>query len=174
MRQENKERITAKVHDTVIGIVRGLLLTSVIQGLAATLGYMIAGAQAAVLLGVLTSFMGLVPLVGTFGVWVPVGVYFMIHGAYAKGIFVLIWGAVVVVGIMDTFVRPYLVGQKAELPMFVLFLALLGGMEVWGSKGILLGPLLVAIAPVLVDIYREQYSRQKPDGELATDHHPRH
>ncbi len=63
------------------------------------------------------------------------------------------------VGFTDTVARPYLVGKRVELPMFVLFFALLGGAEVWGIKGILLGPILAAVTPVLLHMYQERFLR---------------
>ncbi len=64
---------------------------------------------------------------------------------------------------MDTFVRPYLVGNKLQLPLFALFFALLGGAEVWGAKGLILGPLLFALTPVMLDIYRTNYLSRTED-----------
>jgi predicted PurR-regulated permease PerM len=66
-----------------------------------------------------------------------------------------------VVGLVDAFVRPYLVGKKAQLPSFLLFFALLGGVEVWGPIGLVLGPLIAAIAPILLDMYRQRFSREE-------------
>ncbi len=159
VRHEHQENIAARIHDAMLGIARGLFLTSLIQGVAATIGFLLVGAEGAVLLGALTAVMGLIPLVGTFGIWVPAGVFFLIKGSYVKGIFLLVWGLVVIVGLVDTLVRPYLVGNKMELPLFALVFALLGGAEVWGAKGLIIGPLLISMLPVLLEIYRQNYLR---------------
>ena len=143
-------------------------LPSLIQGVLATIGYWIIGVDGAILLGALTALMGLLPLVGTFGIWVPTAVFFILKGSLGKGIFLFAWGALVIVGMTDTIIRPYLVGKKAELPLFVLFFALLGGAEVWGAKGILLGPLLAAVAPVLLKMYQQRFLRSREEaGEAA-------
>jgi hypothetical protein len=92
-------------------------------------------------------------------IWVPVAIFLLAKGMFWKGAFVLVWGALVVVGLIDSVARPYLIGRRLELPLFVLFFALLGGVIVWGAKGIIIGPILVGIAPVLLDIYRDRYSR---------------
>ena len=57
-------------------------------------------------------------------------------GAYLKSVFLLAWGAILVVGVMDAIksVRPYLVGKRAEIPLVILFFALLGGIDVWGRQ----------------------------------------
>jgi len=165
----DKEHLMSKIQDTIVGVSRGWLFTSLIQGVTATLGYWVVGIDGAVLLGVLTAVLGLLPVVGTFGMWVPIGIFLCVSGSSWKGAFILAWGAIVVVGLIDTFVRPYLVGRRAELPFLTLFFALLGGVEVWGAKGIIIGPLLVANAPLLLKMYRDRYlrsSEMRPKGVI--------
>ena len=58
---------------------------------------------------------------------------------------------------VDAILRPYLVGKKTKLPFVMLFFSLLGGLEVWGAKGIILGPVLVSVTPLLLDIYKSRY-----------------
>ena len=159
MNRSDKEHLMARIHDTVVGVSRGWLLTGLIQGVTATLGYLAVGVAGAVLLGALTAFFGLVPGVGTVGIWVPVAIFLMTKGMYWKSAFVLVWGALIVVGLIDSLARPYLIGRRVEIPLFVLFFALLGGVIVWGAKGVIIGPILVAISPVLIDIYRDRYLR---------------
>ncbi len=165
LRLQNKEQLSERIHETVKGLARGLFLTSLIQGALATVGYLIVGAEGAFLLGALTAAAGLFPVVGTLGVSIPAAIFFLLKGSYPKGLFLLFWGLIVVVGIVDTLVRPYLIGKKFKLPLFAWFFSLWGGVEVWGAKGIILGPLLVAIAPSLLDIYRQRYLRQPPVAE---------
>ncbi len=159
MNRSDKEHLMARIHDTVIGISRGWLLTGLIQGVTATFGYLAVGLEGAVLFGALTAFFGLVPGVGTIVIWVPVAIFLLAKGMYWRSAFVLVWGAFVVVGLIDAMARPYLIGRRVELPLFVLFFALLGGVVVWGAKGVIIGPILVAITPVLLDIYRNRYLR---------------
>jgi predicted PurR-regulated permease PerM len=163
MNRSDKEHLMARIHDTVIGVSRGWLLTGLIQGLAATIGFLAVGLEGAVLFGALTGLFGLVPGVGTIAIWVPVAIFLLAKGSIWKSVFVMIWGTFIIVGLIDTMVRPYLIGKRVELPLFVLFFALLGGVAVWGAKGIIIGPILVAIAPVLLEIYRDRYLRFQHD-----------
>jgi predicted PurR-regulated permease PerM len=157
MNDHDTAAVTRKINDTVVGVVRGWLLTSLIQGACATIGYAMVGVPAPVLFGALTALIGLIPIVGTFGVWVPVGIYLLFSGTVWKGIVLLAWGALVVVGVNDVWVRPYLVGQQLDLPLLPLFFALLGGVEVFGAKGIIVGPLAFSLAPLLLEIYRRRF-----------------
>ena len=162
---QDTHTLFGKIQDIVAGVIRGWLLTSLVQGTLATCGYMLIGLQGAVLLGVLTALIGLLPVVGTFGVWIPIVIFLFMKGATAKAIFVLAWCALIVVGLVDTWVRPYFVGQRLELPLFFLFFGLLGGAEAFGIKGIILGPLLIALAPAFINIYRRHF---RPMSALST------
>ncbi len=159
LRQPEKERIFERMRDTIVGVARGWILTSMIQGVLATLGYLFVGIDGAVLLGVFTALIGLLPIVGSWGVWMPVVIVLWAKGMVGKSLFLFFWGVVVVVGTIDVLVRPYLMGRQAQLPLFSLFFALLGGIEVFGAKGIVLGPLIMALAPLMLEIYRDRHIR---------------
>jgi len=148
-----------KTESIISGVVRGWFLTSLVQGVLATIGYWILNLEGAVLLGVLTAAIGLLPVVGTFGVWIPVVIYLLAKGMVGKAIFMTLWGALVVVALIDTWVRPYLIGQRVDLGLFALFFALLGGVEAFGVKGVILGPWLMAITPVLLEMYHAHYRK---------------
>jgi len=160
--QNTKEKLLKRIYDTIVGVSRGWFLTSLIQGVIAMVGYFIVGTEGAVLLGALTAVSGLVPGIGTAIIWVPTGIFYLATGAYLKGIFVLLWGALVVTLTVDVIVRPYLMGKKAKLPFVLLFFALLGGLEMWGLKGVIIGPVLMSLVPPLLETYRYHYL-DKPD-----------
>jgi predicted PurR-regulated permease PerM len=158
MRLENKNRIAERLRMTVTEIVRGS-----IQTLSAMIGYWILGVPAAITLGFATGVASFIPVIGSALVWAPVGIFFLLQGALAKGVLILLWG-VVVISTLDNLLRSYLIGRKAELPILFLFFSIVGGVKLYGIKGLLLGPLLVAIIPVFLDIYRDQYLRkEKPE-----------
>ncbi len=154
MDTEHKYRIANQLYITTIAVVRGILLTAAIQGLTGIIGYALAGVPAPILLGALTSFAALVPFVGTSLIWVPLGVAFIFIKGVSTGVFILLWGALVI-GLIDNIVRPILIGQKAKLPIFLLFLGIFGGLRVYGPIGIFLGPLLISCLIVFLQIYKE-------------------
>lgn len=154
MDTDHKYRIANQLYMTTIAVVRGILLTAVLQGLTGAVGYALAGVPAPILLGVLTSFAALVPFVGTTLIWVPLGVAFIFIKGLSTGVFILLWGALVI-GLIDNIVRPILIGQKAKLPIFLLFLGIFGGLRVYGPIGIFMGPLLISCLIVFLQIYKE-------------------
>ena len=160
MQNRDKERILVRVETTVLGVVRGSVLTVIWQTICATLGYLIVGLPAAVTLGLLTGIAAVIPVIGTALIWAPTAVYLLVLSSAWRGIFLLIWGGVVI-SLSDNLVRTYFIGRHAKLPIFLLFLGVLGGLRVYGLRGLLLGPLLVAVIPVLLDIFEAQYLSEK-------------
>jgi predicted PurR-regulated permease PerM len=97
-----------------------------------------------------------IPLVGAFLVWGPAGGYLIFTGRPAPGIFLLIWGAVVV-GLTDNFLRPLLVDREAELHPAVILIGVLGGLTVFGAAGIFMGPIALGVLKSVLEVFRNNY-----------------
>lgn len=161
-----KGRIAQQLYTTTLSVVHGLLLTAIIQGILGGIGYWIAGVPAPTFFGFLTTCSALIPFVGTGLVWVPLTISMFIWKGTFAGVFVLIWGAGLVATI-DNFLKPYFIGRKANLPISLLFLGLLGGMRVYGGIGLVLGPLLISCLLIFLKIYRENRNEKKDAGTAA-------
>ena len=131
----------------------GTMLTGLAQGVLAGVGYGIAGAPEPVLLATITAVCSLVPAVGTLLVWVPVGIGLFATGHPGAGAFELLWGGFVVVGLSDYVIRPALVGGHGHVPTLLTFISLFGGVEVFGLLGLIIGPVIAAVALALLRTY---------------------
>ena len=151
---EYKDRIAHQLYRTTISIVHGLLLTAIIQGIIGGFGYWMAGVPAPTFFGFLTTCSALIPFVGTGLIWVPLTITMFIWKGTFAGLFVLAWGAGLVATI-DNFLKPLFIGKKANLPISLLFLGLIGGMRVYGGLGLILGPLIISCLLVFLQIYLE-------------------
>jgi predicted PurR-regulated permease PerM len=127
--------------------------TSVLQGLIAGIGLWIAHVPQPAFYGAVTAVASLIPGVGTLLVWVPAGMILMATGHTGWGVFELAWGAVAVVGFCDYVVRPRLVGNGETLSTWMTFVALFGGLKLFGFLGVLLGPLLVGVSLATLRMY---------------------
>jgi predicted PurR-regulated permease PerM len=161
MEPENKELILQRLDRTLSAVVRGVFITASTQGVLAGIGFLVTGVHFPVLLTFATAFMALIPIAGAASVWLPVAIYTLAKGSLAKGLFLLLWGGLVV-SLVDNFLRPVIIGEKAKLPVLLLFLGILGGLQVYGFVGILVGPLMIASVMAFAKIYREQYHRTAP------------
>jgi len=131
----------------------GTILTGVVQGLLAGIGYALGRTPEPVLLAAVTAICSLIPAVGTLFVWVPVGVGLLATGHTAAGSFELIWGALIVVGASDYVVRPRLVRGDGKIPSLITFIALFGGVKVFGLLGLIVGPVIAAVAIAVLRTY---------------------
>jgi len=133
----------------------GTVLTGLIQGVLAALGFWLCGVPRPLFLGIATALASLVPAIGTLLVWVPAGLYLFgaSHPAAAAGM--LAWGAVVVVGFSDYVIRPRLVSDEG-MPAILTFLALFGGLEVLGLAGLVAGPMIMALAVSVLRLYARE------------------
>jgi predicted PurR-regulated permease PerM len=99
------------------------------------------------------TFLSMIPMAGSFIVWVPAAIYLAATGHWAKALILAAWGALVI-GTVDNFLRPKLVGEKTKLHELFIFFSVLGGLHVFGVVGIVLGPVVLAITLALLDVFR--------------------
>ncbi|HEX7666492.1 MAG TPA: AI-2E family transporter [Polyangiaceae bacterium] len=145
----------------------GTIVTGFAQGLLATIGYWICGVPQPVFFGALTAVASLIPAVGTLLVWVPAGVVLILTQHSGAGIGLLVWGMLLIVGASDYIIRPRLVGGDSEMPALITFTALFGGAEVFGLKGLIVGPVLMALGIAVLRIYtREMRERRQQHASL--------
>jgi predicted PurR-regulated permease PerM len=146
MLEESRELIFASVAIA--------LLIALIQGALGGLAFTIVGNASPLLWGVVIAFFSLVPVVGSALIWVPAAFWIGINGHWGKAIVILvICGGVA--GIADNVVRPLLLRNRTRLNELVLFVALLGGIKVFGLLGIVAGPTIMAAAMGVFRVYME-------------------
>ncbi len=113
----------------------------------------------------------LLPAVGTLLVWVPAGVYLFVTGHEAMAFVLWAWGALVVVGFSDYVIRPRLVGDEG-VPGILVFIALFGGLEVFGLSGLIAGPLLIALAVAVIRLRLKMKPVREAPGQGPRGGHP--
>lgn len=139
---------------TVNAVFRGVILTAAAQGILAGLGYWAAGAQTPILLGIATFVASMIPFVGAAGIWVPTCVVIWLSGAQWHALGLALWGTLVV-SLVDNLLKPYLIGREMKLPVLWLFLAIIGGLKLFGFLGVIVGPAALALAFACFRIYTE-------------------
>ena len=151
--EEHENLIVKKLELAISGVVKGSFLVALCQGGVALVGFLIFGVPQPVLWAAFTVLAALVPTVGTSLALIPAIIYLFISGHIGAGIGMTIWGAVAV-GSIDNFISPKLIGSKANIHPVLVFLGVIGGLQLFGVIGFLLGPILMAVFVALLDIYR--------------------
>ncbi len=160
--QDRTDYYLELVAGTVRRVVNGVIGTATVQALVAFLGFSIAGVPGALLLSVLIFGLSIIPM-GPPLVWLPATIWLFLQGHYAAGVFLGVWGFVVVSSV-DNFLKPYLISRGGNLPLIVVLLGVFGGIIAFGFMGIFLGPVLLAVAYSLVSEWISQ---------SQTERHPR-
>lgn len=160
MDHEHQERLFGNIVNSLTAVVHGCLAVAMLQGLLAGVAYWITGVPFAVLWGVTTAFAALLPIGGTALVSIPASIYLFLQGETLRGFLLLGWCIGVVVPI-DNVLKPIIIGTRLRLPVLFLFLAILGGLSVFGALGLILGPVLFALLAALLDLYSEEYGMTK-------------
>lgn len=140
LRAELVDHFTRVVRATM----KGSVVIAVIQGMIGGLIFWMLGIEGALLWGLLMGFFSLVPAVGTGIVWVPVAIYLFITGAMWQAA-VLVGCGLFVIGLIDNILRPILVGHDTRMPDFVVLIATLAGIDLFGLNGFIIGPVIAAL-----------------------------
>lgn len=138
------------------GIIYGIFGAAIVQGMLVGLGFAIVGISNAVFWGAIAAILSPIPYIGTAVVWVPVVIALMVSGQFWPGVFLFIWGALIV-GMADNIVKPYLIGSSTALHPLAVLLVLLGGAFAFGIKGLLFGPFILTLTIAFLHIYSLEY-----------------
>ncbi len=150
--RDETARFIARLHRVMDSIIRGSLLIAVLYGIGGGLGFFMFGLPNGVFWGSLTAFASFIPMFGTYLVVVPGMIALAAGRHYVEALGLFIW--IGMVGLfMENYLRPRLIGRKADIhPLFVLF-SVVGGISVFGPLGVLLGPLALGLLIALLDVY---------------------
>lgn len=157
--QAQKEAIATRFHDTFTAVINGVFLIAILQGAVSGIGFAIFGVPFPVFWGAMAAIMALFPIGGAAVVWAGGAAYLALTGRTVPGILLAVWGGLLV-SLPDNFLRPLIIGRKAKLPTFLLFIGILGGIRVYGFLGILFGPVVVTLLLAFVTIYREEFAEK--------------
>lgn len=122
--------------------VKGSLVVAMTQGAAGGLLFFFVGIPAAILWGVLMTIVSLLPL-GSGVIWVPAAIILFAQGQITQAIIVILVGTLII-GLLDNFLRPRLVGNDTKMPDYLILLSTLGGLTWVGISGFVLGPIIAA------------------------------
>ena len=132
------------VAGTVQRVVNGVIGTAAAQALLALIGFLIAGVPGALVLGIVTFLLSLIPM-GPPLVWIPATAWLVWKGDYTYAVFLGVWGTFIISGV-DNVLKPYLISRGGNLPLVIVLLGVFGGLIAFGFIGLFIGPTLLAVA----------------------------
>jgi predicted PurR-regulated permease PerM len=152
--EEHREQLFNHLASVTRGVFYGTGLTAVVQGVLVGIGFAIAGLASPVVFGVLAAVLALLPAGGAAIVWIPAMLFLAVTGHWPMTIFMLIWG--VIVSTSDNFLRPILVSRYAPVSAFTVFVGVVGGIAAFGTIGIVIGPVFLALVEAILQYFDEK------------------
>lgn len=144
-------RVRTMIHATIYGTV----VVAAIQGALGGLMFWILGVPGALLWGVAMGLLSIIPLLGAFVVWIPAAAGLAAQGEWQKAAILTVWGTVVV-GFIDNLLYPVLVGKETRLHTVPVFIAIIGGLFIFGASGLVIGPVIFAVTLACLDVLRRR------------------
>jgi len=146
--------------DATRGVIYGIVLTAIAQGVFAGLGYWMVGLDAPIMLAAITTLFALLPF-ATPLVWGGIGLWLILTGNTVAGVELLLWGALVVSWI-DNIIRPIILAKSVKIPFLLAFFGVIGGVSAFGFIGLFLGPVILAIAFAVWEEWLESHPDRNP------------
>jgi len=147
-----RRALARKFIAVVRATIKGNMIVAIAQGALGGAIFWGLDIGGALLWGVSMAFFSLLPAVGTGIVWVPVAVYLFATGAIVKGA-ILTFCGLLVIGMVDNVLRPILVGRDTRMPDYVVLISTLGGLELFGFSGFIIGPVIAALFLAVWEIF---------------------
>jgi predicted PurR-regulated permease PerM len=150
---EQSAAIIARTSQVVSASVYGVVTIAMLQGVLGGLAFWILGVPSPILWGAVLAFVCMIPIAGSFFVWLPASIYLIMTGHWTKAVLLSLWGGLVI-STVDNFLRPKLIKNQTKLHELFVFFSVLGGMSVFGLLGIVLGPVVLAITLGLLNTFK--------------------
>lgn len=155
LNERETDRLFERVDDTINATIFGTVTVAMVQGIMGGIMFAFLGIQGATLWALIMGLLAIIPYLGTFVIWGPTAAILALQGEWGKAAILVGWGAIAI-GLIDNLLYPYLVGQRLRQHTVVSFVAILGGVSLFGATGIVLGPVVVTLAFFLLDLWRRR------------------
>lgn len=157
--KEREELLLSKIYTVVHSTIKGNIIVAIVQGVLGGLFFYFIGVPKVLLWTVAMIIASLIPALGAAIIWFPVGLFLTFTGEPLKGLGLLAYG-VLVISLVDNFLRPVLVSRDTRLPDYLVLLSTVGGLVLMGVDGFVFGPLIAGIFIVLWEIFTQEFETE--------------
>lgn len=160
--ERHKHKFVEHIRDTMYAVVFGQIVVAIIEGILGGLGLYLFGVPSPVLLGIVIAVLAILPMVGASLVWIPASLYLIINGIIDSQHMMILNGILlalysfVIINFVDLILKPKIIGDRASMHPVLIFLGILGGLEVFGFSGLVLGPAILCISVKMIEFYEEE------------------
>jgi predicted PurR-regulated permease PerM len=156
--------------------LKGSMMIGILQGGLAGSAFAVAGIDNAVFWGTVMAVLSVIPSIGSALVWIPASIILITQGSVTAGVGLILFCGLIV-GSLDNFLRPILVGKDTKMHELMIFFGTLGGILMFGIAGIFIGPLIASLFITIWELYGiafndylpEVYYRKQPAEPVDSD-----
>ena len=130
------------------------MIIGLIQGVVVGIGFFLFGVPNALFLTLFAALAGVLPVIGTTIIWLPVAIYLLVAGNTIPALGVTLFG--LVSSSLDNFVRPIIVSKRTSMHSSLILIGMIGGLFFFGILGLILGPLILGYLLIILEVYRKQ------------------
>lgn len=149
--EQATDRIFSQITETIQVSLYGKLVVAAIQGSLGGLIFWWLSLPAPAFWGFVMALLSVLPVLGAFVIWLPAAIILIVQGFWARALVLTAWG-ILIVHPVDNFLGPVLVGTRLQIHTLLIFFSVLGGMAAFGVSGIVLGPVIVAVAIAVYEV----------------------
>ena len=164
--QTNSTLLLKRMKNVLSAMIYGYFFIAIMQGVLGGIGFFAVGISSALFWGILMALAGLIPMVGTALIWIPASLFLILNGLIGndsieiwKGIGLFIYGALIV-STIDNFLRPKIVSTRANIHPVLVLLGVVGGIQIFGFVGVLIGPIILCMMVTLLCMYKNLSNKE--------------
>lgn len=162
LKESHKQHVLEKFHNTTYAVFYGNISVAILQGILGGIGFMFLGIPSPILWGFVMILFALMPYFGTAIIWLPAALNQIFIGYlqndnvfFIRGVVLIAYGVLIISNI-DHFLKPKLIGMRADIHPILVLIGILGGLSLFGLIGLVLGPVMLALLMTFIDIYEEE------------------
>ena len=166
LKESHKQNVLNRFHDITFAVFYGNISVAILQGILGIIGFSIFGVPSPVLWGFVTMLFALVPYFGSAIIWLPASLNLIFIGylqnnnsSTIRGIMLIVYG-VLIISSIDNILKPKIIGAKAKIHPVLVLLGVLGGLNMFGFIGLILGPLMLALLITFINIYEKENNQK--------------
>lgn len=152
--EEIQKKIFKQSKEITFSVIYGQVVIGFVQGVIAGIGFFIFGVPNSLLMTLLAIIAGVLPIIGTTVVWIPILIYLLLQGSIFPAIGVAFFGSLS--SLIENLLKPTLVSRRTEMHSSLVLFGMIGGLFFFGFLGVILGPLILAYLLIIVETYRHK------------------
>jgi len=160
LKEHHKIKLYKNFGDTIYAVLYGVVLTAIVQGAIGTVGLWYFKVSSPITWGIVMTLLSMIPFLGAYFVWLPAAIIKISSGDFYNGFGLFLYG-LLIVSTIDNVIRPKLIGRRAHIHPILVLIGIIGGLQVFGLIGMVIGPLILSILMLFIETYLSEKNEVK-------------